>query len=61
MQFEQIGEIISYDFPRIVIRVPRNASNIAAAQVLEKFPVGDLTIEEPDMEDIIRGVFTKAS
>ena len=58
-QFDQIGEIVSYDFPRIVIRVPRNASNVAAAQVLEKFPVEDLTIEEPDMEDIIRDVFTK--
>lgn len=58
-QFDQIGEIVSYDFPRIVIRVPRNASNVAAAQVLEKFPVEDLTVEEPDMEDIIRDVFTK--
>ena len=60
-QFCLIGEVISYDFPRIVIRVPRNASNVAAAQILEKFPVEDLTIEEPDMEDIIRDVFTKES
>ncbi len=60
-QFSLIGEVISYDFPRIVIRVPRNASNVAAAQILEKFPVEDLTIEEPDMEDIIRDVFTKES
>jgi ABC-2 type transport system ATP-binding protein len=60
-QFAPIGEIISYDFPRIVIRVHRNASNVAAAQVLEKFPVEDLTVEEPDMEDIIRDVFTKES
>ena len=58
-QFEPIGQIVSYDFPRIVIRVPRSASNVAAAQVLEKFPVEDLTVEEPDMEDIIRDVFTK--
>ncbi|MBI5448896.1 ATP-binding cassette domain-containing protein [Candidatus Gottesmanbacteria bacterium] len=55
----EIGELISYDFPRAVIRVPRSASNVAAAQLLQKFPVDDLNIEEPDIEDVIRDVFSK--
>lgn len=55
----EVGELIDYDFPRAVIRVARSASNIAAAQLLQKFPVDDLNIEEPDIEDIIRDVFTK--
>jgi len=56
----EIGELMSYDFPRAILHVPRNASNVAAAQLLQKFPVDDLNIEEPDIEDIIRDVFTKS-
>lgn len=55
--FAEIGELVSYTFPKAVLRVPRSASNIAAAQLLQKFPVDDLNIEEPDVEDIIRDVF----
>ena len=58
-KLKEIGELIEYDFPRAVIRVARSASNVAAAQLLQKFPVDDLNIEEPDIEDIIRDVFTK--
>lgn len=55
----EVGELLEYNFPKAVIQVPRSASNVAAAQILQKFPVDDLNIEEPDIEDIIRDVFTK--
>ena len=55
----EIGELVAYDFPRAVIRVPLSASNVAAAQLLQKFPVDDLNIEEPDIEDVIRDVFSR--
>ncbi len=58
-KLSEIGELTSYDFPKAVIRVERSASNVAAAQLLQKFPIDDLNIEEPDIEDIIRDVFTK--
>ncbi|MBI5619349.1 ATP-binding cassette domain-containing protein [Candidatus Gottesmanbacteria bacterium] len=58
-KLKEIGELTDYDFPRAVIRVPRSASNVAAAQILQKFPVDDLNIEEPDIEDIIRDVFSQ--
>ncbi|KKU88310.1 ABC transporter [Candidatus Gottesmanbacteria bacterium RIFCSPLOWO2_01_FULL_48_11] len=60
-KLKEVGELVEYNFPRAVIRVPRNASNVAAAQLLQKFPVDDLNIEEPDIEDIIRDVFTLSS
>lgn len=53
-----IGEVTEYNFPKVILKVPRSASNVAAAQLLEKFPVDDLNIEEPDIEDVIRDVFT---
>jgi ABC-2 type transport system ATP-binding protein len=56
-KLKEVGELVSYAFPKVVLKVPRSASNVAAAQLLQKFPVDDLNIEEPDIEDIIRDVF----
>lgn len=58
-KLSEVGKLESYDFPKAVIRVERSASNVAASQLLQKFPVDDLNIEEPDIEDIIRDVFTR--
>lgn len=58
-KLKEIGELIEYNFPKAVIRVTRGSSNVAASELLQKFPVDDLNIEEPDIEDIIRDVFTK--
>ena len=57
---KEVGELVDYTFPKAVIRVPRSASNVAAAQLLQTFPIDDLNIEEPDIEDIIRDVFAFA-
>jgi ABC-2 type transport system ATP-binding protein len=56
-KFEKIGELVSYSFPKAIIKVSRNASSLAAAELLQHFPVDDLNIEEPDIEDVIRDVF----
>src|SRR3990167_6713671 len=34
-KLKEVGELVEYNFPRAVIRVPRNASNVAA----RKFPI----------------------
>lgn len=52
-----IGEVKHFDYPTVVLSVEREASNFAAAELLQKFPIADLNIEEPDIEDIIRKVF----
>jgi len=44
-------------FPEVVISVPRNTAAIAAAELLQNFPVDDLTIEEIPIEEIIRKAF----
>ncbi len=54
----KIGEIKIFDYPKAVFRINRNISNLAAAQLLQEFPVADLNIEEPEIEEIIREVFT---
>ncbi len=56
-RLSEIGDIKSHDFPKVVFSIERSVSNIAAAELLQKFPIADLNIEEPDIEEIIRKVF----
>ena len=58
-KLEKLGNIKEYSETLAVIVVERTKSNKVAAKLLESFPVKDLNIEEPNIEDIIRDVFTK--
>lgn len=53
-----LGGIKEYVYPRLVLQVQRESSNEVAAKLLKSYPVADLNIEEPQIEDIIREVFT---
>ncbi len=54
---EKIGKIKKLAFPQVVLSVPRSAVAVAASELLQNFPVDDLTIEEIPIEDVIRKVF----
>lgn len=58
VKLKAIGQVKEFDFPRAVISVRRSAASLAAAELLQHFPVADLNIEETQIEDIIREVFT---
>lgn len=53
----EIGTVKKYTFPYIYISVPRSTVTFAAAELLQKFPVIDLNIEELPIEDVVRKVF----
>lgn len=53
----KIGRVLNINLPEVVISVPRETAAVAAAELLQSFPVDDLTIEEEPVEDIIRKVF----
>jgi len=57
-KLEEIGKIREYLFPKVVFSVKRGAVSVAAAELLQHFPVADLNIEEVPIEDVIREVFT---
>ena len=54
---EKIGTVKKLAFPEVIISVPRSAAAIAASELLQNFPVDDLTIEEIPIEEIIRKAF----
>ncbi len=56
-KLDSIGQVKEINLPYVTISVPRPAAALAAAEILQSFPVDDLTIEETPVEDIIRQVF----
>ena len=56
-KLEGFGELIKFEHPQWVINVSKEESNEIAAKILKQFPIEDITIEEPDIEEVIREVF----
>ena len=54
---EEIGKVKKYAFPMLTITVPRSTVAFAAAEILQKFNVADLNIEETPIEDVIITIF----
>ena len=55
---EKLGTIKVFEPPKAVISVKRAQTPKIAAKILEDFPVADINLEEAQIEDIIREVFT---
>ena len=56
-KMEEIGKIKKISFPQVILSVPRTTVAVAAAELLQDFPVADLTIEEIPIEEIVRKIF----
>ena len=54
----KFGKIESYTFPKVVLRVGKNDTNKIASEILKRFAVRDVGIEEPEIEEVIREVFS---
>ncbi len=54
--FEKIGKVRKWVFPEVVISVPRSITAVAAAELLQNFPIQDLVIEESPIEEIVRRI-----
>ncbi len=53
------GEIVSHDGPRVTLRVPKDTAPAVAARLLSAYPVTDVTIADPPIEDVIERVFAQ--
>lgn len=56
-EIERIGKVRKISYPLVTLSVPRQTVAVAAAELLQNFPVEDLTIEEVPVEEIIRKLF----
>lgn len=60
-QLEKLGKVEEFEGTKAVISIPRTKSSHIAAELLDKFSIQDLNIEEPNIEEIIRDVFSKTA
>jgi viologen exporter family transport system ATP-binding protein len=56
----ELGELLEYAPSRAVLKVPWDAVPARAGRLLASLPVVDLAISEPDVQDVIRQVFSEA-
>lgn len=56
----KIAKVESYNFPKVILKIPANKLSDGAAEILKKFKVSDLNIEDAQIEEVIRKVFTKS-
>jgi len=57
-KFEKLGKIKKFVHPEVILKVSSDRSNKVAAEILQNFPVHDLNIEDADIEDVIRDIFS---
>ncbi len=57
----QYGEVLSTDGDRVSLRVSKAEAPQVTARILSEQRVNDLTIEDPDIEDVIEKVFSQKS
>lgn len=53
------GDVVAKDGTKVTLRVPKDDAPKVAARLLSAFPVTDLTIEEPPIEEVIEAVFAQ--
>ncbi len=55
----RFGEVRSVDSFEATLIVPRDRTSAVAAQLFQSLPIEDVTIEDPDVEEIIGRIFTE--
>jgi ABC-2 type transport system ATP-binding protein len=55
----RIGEVLEAKEGTVRVRVPRARTAAAAAEILQRLPVADLTIEEADIGTIVERIFAE--
>lgn len=58
-KIENLGEIKTFKYPQLILKVANENSGEVAAKILKSLPVEDLNIEDPEIEEVIREVFNK--
>ena len=58
-ELNQFGEVRSMDTLEATLVVPRERISVVGAKLFETLPIEDVTIEDPEVEEIIGRIFTE--
>lgn len=53
------GDLKSYDYPNATLSISQVQVASVVSEILNNFPVADLTVEEIPIEDVVRKIFTR--
>jgi len=57
----KFGKIKSYNFPQLILKVPAKNLSTVMPRILNQFKIADLNIEDAQIEEVIRQVFSKSA
>lgn len=58
---DRFGELLKTDMPRVAIRVPRQNVSRVLAEILNKYAIDDVAVEDPPLEEVIASLFHSIS
>jgi ABC-2 type transport system ATP-binding protein len=58
-ELDGFGEVLSLDVLEATLVVQRDRTSAVAAQLFQVLPIEDVTIEDPEVEEIISRIFTE--
>lgn len=56
-RLEKIGEVIYFEFPKLVLNVPNKDISNVTSRLFKDFNIVDINIENPEIEDVIKLVY----
>ncbi len=59
-KIKEFGNLYKYEYPEWILRVKREEVNKIAAEILGKYPVEDINIEDQEIDSVIRDLFIKS-
>lgn len=59
--FKKFGTVKEFQKRSVTLDVPKKQAKIAAAKLLMDFPVDDILINAPEIEEVIRKIFSQSS
>jgi ABC-2 type transport system ATP-binding protein len=60
-KLQQLGSVVQHDRVQAVLQVPQAELRAVVAALIESFPVADLTVEDPPLEEVLRELFAQAA
>jgi ABC-2 type transport system ATP-binding protein len=58
-ELASLGHVVRHDAGQSVLRIPKDAVNAVVARALAEFPVSDLTVENPPLEEVMSELFAQ--
>lgn len=58
-KLDRLGKVVSFSYPELVLEIKKQQAGLQMAKIMKELPVEDMTVEDPQIEDIIREIFVQ--